>query len=424
MSNVDSVIRSMCLAELAVWHSRNLDYRAVLDEYHRYNASRHHIFLFNIEHGRVSIAEKPNFYTSAQLDADLEQEWDSIPSVVRAAIMYRSLLAEACQSICPDIDTVIAVDVGDLGISSETAPLFGITKLPNSNAVLLPHFEFIWDRYYQHLQDATPYEEKTVSAMFMGSTTGKYPITADDVRELSVPRLRSAVFFKDDPRVTFKLLHLLQCTPEAEALLRQMEFGGEARPFEEHFARKFIISMDGNAATCSRVSMASKSNCVLLKYDSPYLLHYSRHFVPWLHYVPILEDQDVNVVLDIEERFPGIFQPLAIESTRFFDNYLSKAPLVSYTGNLVRMYAEIFGHPRLGSPEAAALGIAAAPATMLSRADVVEAYRVVLGRDPESEEVIQDHLACFWIPELYRVLISSDEFRHRYADELEAAASD
>jgi SAM-dependent methyltransferase len=48
---------------------------------------------------------------------------------------------------------------------------------------------------------------------------------------------------------------------------------------------------------------------------------------------------------------------------------------------------------------------------MISRSDVIEAYRVVLGRKPESEQVIQHHRAVRGIPELYEALISSEEFR-------------
>ena len=52
---------------------------------------------------------------------------------------------------------------------------------------------------------------------------------------------------------------------------------------------------------------------------------------------------------------------------------------------------------------------------MISRSDVIEAYRTVLGRDPESEQAIQDHAGIQNIPELYRILIESDEFREVFS---------
>jgi len=47
----------------------------------------------------------------------------------------------------------------------------------------------------------------------------------------------------------------------------------------------------------------------------------------------------------------------------------------------------------------------------ISRSDVIEAYRCVLGRDPESEQAIRLHMLAGSIPKLYRVLIESEEFR-------------
>jgi hypothetical protein len=66
-----------------------------------------------------------------------------------------------------------------------------------------------------------PFAEKSATAIFVGSTTGhRGPITVDAVRKLAFPRLRSAVFFKDNPLVDFRLARILQSTPEAEQVLR------------------------------------------------------------------------------------------------------------------------------------------------------------------------------------------------------------
>src|SRR6266567_1402013 len=118
----------MCVSEMAGWNSRHVNYDAALSEYEHLNATRHHIFLFEIQRGRVSIREKSKFYTNDQFEADLQSAFHSIPPWVRAAIMYRSLLSEVAETLCPDLDTVIAVDVGDRGLESKTAPLFGIAK--------------------------------------------------------------------------------------------------------------------------------------------------------------------------------------------------------------------------------------------------------------------------------------------------------
>lgn len=216
MPAVDAVIWSMCVSEMAAWNSRHVNYQAALYEYEYLNVALHHIFLFEIKSGRVSIRAKPEFYAGDRFAADLadlDANFHSIPPSVRAAIMYRNLLSTVVETLCPDLETIIAVDVGDLGLESEIAPLFGINKAMGSNNVLLPHFDFIWDDYLGNVIDGTPYSEKSPSAMFVGSTTGLMPITVESVQQLLVPRIRSAVFFQDYPMVDFRLPEIVQCTP-------------------------------------------------------------------------------------------------------------------------------------------------------------------------------------------------------------------
>lgn len=60
--------------------------------------------------------------------------------------------------------------------------------------------------------------------------------------------------------------------------------------------------------------------------------------------------------------------------------------------------------------------------SMISRWDVIEAYRIMLGRDPESEQVIQGHTNIRTVAELYRALMESDEFREVFTGTIGAAA--
>lgn len=51
---------------------------------------------------------------------------------------------------------------------------------------------------------------------------------------------------------------------------------------------------------------------------------------------------------------------------------------------------------------------------MISRSDVVEAFRTMLGREPESDLVIEHFVELSDIAELYRTLLESDEFRQTF----------
>lgn len=422
MPVVDNVIQSMCVGELAVWNARRVSYEAALAEYEKYNSTRQSTFLFKIQDRNVSILDKPAFFTREQLT-------DPSGSLAIVADLYKNFLQDVVRTVCPELDTVLAADLDDHGYSSETAPIFVIQKLLGSNSVMLPHFEFFLFEFHESSFDAVPFSNKSPSAAFAGSTTGyRGIITVDTVRKLAFPRLRSAVFFKDNPRVDFRLARIVQSTPEAAQLLMEMGFGSSESSWEEQFCHKFVISMDGNTAACSRVKEVLKSNCVLLKYDSRHVLHYSSHFVPWLHYIPISGDADVDAIIDIERQYPGFFEFVSVEGTKFFRNFLHKERIFDYTGALLRMYAASFERRLPGDQNVIAGGFTqedrrtsthTGAFLMLSRSDVIEAYGAVLGREPESEEAIQDHMNAPSVADLYQGLIESEEFRDNFKATLE-----
>jgi len=52
---------------------------------------------------------------------------------------------------------------------------------------------------------------------------------------------------------------------------------------------------------------------------------------------------------------------------------------------------------------------------MLNKTDVIYAYRLILGRDPENETVIETHRQAKDLPELRKVFMASDEFKTKLA---------
>lgn len=345
MNRTSDAIWAMCVRAIAPWLSRKPVYAEAVAEYERYNQTRSSLFLLRLENGTVRILDKPRFYTREQLDTQ-----DSPLLAVWAANKYRDFLGEVAATSCPDIDVVLAIDLEDGGFASDTAPIFVIQKLAGSSSVLLPHHEFILTGFHEACRDEIAYRDKSLQASFIGATTGGGDdISVDSVRNLGFPRLRSAMYFKNHPFVDFRLTKIVQCSPEAEQLLREMGFGTGERKFEEQFVGKFIIAIDGNAGTCSRVTMCLKSNCVPLIYHSPHMMHYFNHLVPWLHYVPIGSDPEVESILELERRYPGFFEYVARAGTSFFENYLTKERIMHYTASLIRLYAGCFEQPLLCS---------------------------------------------------------------------------
>jgi hypothetical protein len=211
---VDGVIESWSTSEIAIWKSRKLRYEAVRQEYEHLNATDRKVFLFSLKSGEVSLVEKPTFYTREQLGGD------SRDGYVERSRIYLNFLKHVVKHHHLDADVVLAIDVSDEGgTRAGTAPVFVFQKPQGHDRLLFPDIDFLASRFYKsaELVDDTKYSEKRTSAIFLGSTTGGGLITVDAIRNASFPRLRSALFFRDNPLVDFRLTRIAQCpSPEAE----------------------------------------------------------------------------------------------------------------------------------------------------------------------------------------------------------------
>jgi len=194
--------------------------------------------------------------------------------------------------------------------------------------------------------DKRAFREKYSTAVFYGSTTGDY-ITVDKAINRSTPRLDAAEFFYSKSDVLFRLPQVVQCEDDlASQILADAPFcQGPLVSWQEQFKHKFIISMDGNGATCSRVVLGLRSNSVLLKYRSDYQLYYFHALVPWQHFIPINNHQEVVDILSAERARPGIFSPIAEAGARFANSYLNREAVLFYAATVLHLYSQfIFGY--------------------------------------------------------------------------------
>ena len=231
--------------------------------------------------------------------------------------------------------------VNDAPISNADAPVFAFQKPAGANTVLIPDVDFLHSNFYipPDYRDHTPYPEKMDRAIFAGSTTGGRTITTQDVLELAIPRLRAGVFFKDSDQVDFRIPRIVQCETAAVAeMIGELGIDNRHCSWPEQFQHRFILSMDGNGATCSRVVIGLLSQAALVKYDSPCLLYYFGALVPWQHYIPVAEDADVEAVVNAERRHPMIFASIATAGTDFARRYLGREGVCAYTAELLHLY--------------------------------------------------------------------------------------
>ena len=333
----DQAMRGWARKETARWLAYQYDPAELFGRLRTLSESSATAFLFSIDGFDVSLSQKPEVIQRPDMTARAEHYLKFFRYVMRVCGVRRRL--------------EFACDFGDGRAAHDAVPIFVFQKELGSKNILLPDIDFLGaNDFFRDYLDPIPYRDKLCRAVFVGSTTGSRGfghtgslISADMARRLATQRLQSWASFKESSKVTFKLPHLFEYEDEqARAALEGLGLGGEPVPWHEQFRYKFIISMDGNGATCSRVAIALKSSSVLLKYDSPYELYYFSGLTPWVHYIPIRDDKDVEEIVDAEEREPGIFEPIAREGSEFFRSYLTRERAAYYTGFLLQLYASLF----------------------------------------------------------------------------------
>ena len=334
------IIQSWCLRELALWQAKELPYDKVMADLNEANRRHPTVFLLSIVDGVVTLADKEEFYTREELD-----DPDSVAPSIGRIHAYKNFIACVLAQDNAKITTTLAICVNDTPIERFDIPVCGFQKVWGSPAILLPDIDFLGHNFYVvgDYDDMLSYHQKRTSAIFVGGTSGGGLITAKTAQDLSVPRIRSALYFKGHNDVYFTLPNIGQCdSEETKELIRSMGISGNRASFPDQLRHKFMISMDGNGATCSRVAIALRSNSALLKYDSPHMLYYFQQLTPWVHYIPIYRDSDITHIVNLEKRDPGKFEYVARMGSKFFKTFLSRSRIFQYTSELLAMYADIF----------------------------------------------------------------------------------
>lgn len=326
-------------AELAPWAQTELTSSEVEEALLDHARTTYSICPFRIDGLAVEI--EPGFLS------DHPEYGDHTHPMGIRALAYRTLLRDSLYTFGGGGAAVVAIHLDDLFAYRPMLPLFCFQKPRGSRALLLPDVDFINSNYYadpdRQFIDKLQFSEKSVSAIFVGSTTGDLPLTSEHVRNQTNERIRSAIFFRDKPDVIFELPNIVQVdSPDTLALIESLGVAGRYRSWQEQLDHAFLLSLDGNGATCSRVALSLASNSTLMKYESKHQLHYFGELKPWRDYVPVADGEDVmNAIGDNKAR--RSFANIAELSTLFYRTYLTRLSLFWYTSSLLNQYIKIFG---------------------------------------------------------------------------------
>ena len=320
---VSATLQSWADAQLSHWRAKALRRMPMERQLHSISARTPNLRLYHFASGAV------------MMQPVAENAWQD------RAEVYLRFFEDVAQLLPAGFATTICAGVGDK-VLVKTLPVFSFQNHPDDHFPLMPDIDFLTDNFHEGagLRDGTPYGAKIPRAVFAGSTTGGR-ITAEIARRYETPRLRAARFFQDRIDVDFRLPHVTQCADEeAQAIIESYPFCQRSRlSWQEQFQSRFLISIDGNGATCSRIVVALASNSVLLKYHSDQVLYYFAGLVPYVHYVPIAKDDDVLAVLAAERAEPGRYAAIPQAAKVFAATYLTRARITEYTARLVMAYA-------------------------------------------------------------------------------------
>ncbi|ARQ02329.1 glycosyl transferase family 90 [Pseudorhodoplanes sinuspersici] len=259
--------------------------------------------------------------------------------------LYQSFLKTIVSERRPETSTVLAYALGDRYPNNDSIPTIGYQKRRSHSTILLPDVDFLRYDFYQgeQFQDQIPYLNKRTAAIFVGGTSGGNRISEERVK--LVPRIRSALYFKGHKNIDFFVPKIAQIDGEkTKQAIIDLGIAGHPVSWEGHCNYKFRLSMDGNGATCSRVALALKSNSVLIKYSSEWMMHYFPLMRAGEHYIEINGDAEVDPIIEIELNDPGRWEGIASASTSFYETYLTRDRLLDYSAFVLDEYEFCFGH--------------------------------------------------------------------------------
>lgn len=323
--------------ELEYWR-KALDRARLRENFVKLNNENPSIAVLDIDRGKVTAWTKA---ATTEVTAEEAPEW------ARRLVLYREFIAQVVQVRCPRLRTTLAFSMTDFGCGSKTIPVFSLQKQAGDADILFPDIDFLNFDFYEDpvYADARRYSDKRNEAIFVGSTTGVHRISLQMLADNTVPRIRAALYFKGNSTVKFLLPEIVQADSQetAEAIAR-LELGSARQAWAEKYAYRFLLSMDGNGATCSRVALALRSNSVLVKYESDCVLYYFSLLKPNVHYISVSNDHEVQGIVETEAASPNHYANIARNGQKFYETYLTRERIIDYAAVLLRAYEKITGH--------------------------------------------------------------------------------
>jgi hypothetical protein len=320
--------------ELKPWRENGIDAATLESEAVQLSQRVLGMFVFQFADGTVRLFEKPASGSDSE----------AVGQAAARAVIYRRFFEDVTRLLPADFSASVIVCLADRLETDFGVPVFAFQRHVTQRAPLLPDIDLLNDNFLADGAFDDPYGflEKENRAVFAGATTGGR-ISEEVARSCGLPRLRAARFFLGSAKVDFRLPRVVQTdSGAAYDLVAAQPFCRQSPlTWEEQFRFRFLISMDGNGATCQRVAVALRSNSVLLKYRSEQILYYFPALAAGRHFIDISRDEDVAPVIDAAAADPVPFAAVAAAGREFSETFLTRAGALAYTARLLLGYRDL-----------------------------------------------------------------------------------
>ena len=250
---------------------------------------------------------------------------------------YLELFKNALRRSSKPMQVSLAISTGDTIDFSAEYPIFCLQKTVDAPTILIPDVDFGNFDYYDDAFTDRHFLQKMDQVIFCGSSTGTI-LTDDDVINNKSDRLKLAHRFVDHDDIIIKIGSAVQCVSESGLNILRRKPYFEAIPWPDQLRRRYILSIDGNGATCSRVVLTLRSQSLLLKYRSNERLFYFHGLQPMVHYVPISDAEDLLCKLSALRTGEINAVQIVKNANAFFKKHLRRKSVEEYLINLITVF--------------------------------------------------------------------------------------
>lgn len=246
----------------------------------------------------------------------------------------------------PDLDFIISLE--DSTDIEMPAPVMTFAKNKHiKTSVAFPDFEALLG--YKNLIKEVLYanyhfrfDQKIPKAFWRGATTGG-SFTLSNWQ--SYPRSKLTVFAKDHSDILNALytnvVSDIDCS-DLEKLFKERGLLGKPKSVYDHIQYKYLIDIDGNSCTYSRLFWILLSNSLCIKQVSDNEQWYYGELKPYTHYLPFKTDMsDLAEQIAWAENHPEEVKLMICNANRFVKECLFQENVFQYVYLLLQAYSQL-----------------------------------------------------------------------------------